>query len=230
MAFKKQSVGGALIAGYDGEVALTIMELIADGKTLSEVVKLPGMPSRAAVYRWLNAYPDLARAYETARELSAQSFEEEALDMARKLKGENDFTNGKTRQYEVAMGQFRWSAARRDPKRFGQKMEASLVVPIQINTSLDMGSGEGGRMPETASSGDNVYSITAAVEGPDETADLAGEAFELPEVPEHVMPKAKGGRPTIASIKHKTADRTRATITRKATARKRKEQINGTDL
>lgn len=231
---KEGRIGGALVPGYDGEVAMKVMEAIAEGKTLVEVSKMQGMPSRATIYRWLAAYPDLAKAYEVAREISAQSFEEEALDMARTLKGDNDFTGVKVRMYEAAMGQFRWSAARRDPKRYGAKTEAALVVPIQINTTLDMGSGSGDRMPVTSDAGDNIYSITASVEGPDDIAEMVDEAFNLPEDPKHTLPLKPMGRPTIASKKHKTARGISATITahsqRGKTRPKKAEKINGSNI
>src|SRR5690606_10820551 len=103
------------LAAPDVDRLLKVFEQIAEGKTLIEVLKQPGTPTRTTFYRWVELYPEVKKAYDAARELSAQSFEDEALDLARKLSGENDFTGTKVRALEVAMGQLRWSATRRDP-------------------------------------------------------------------------------------------------------------------
>lgn len=127
---------------YNPRVALAICEEIASGKTLVEITDTEGFPSRNAVYRWLTLYPKFFEAYERAKEVSAQSFEDEALAMARILKGQNDFTGTKVQAYNIAMQQLRWSAARRDPKRYGaQSQTAGIAVAakIEINTTLNLG-------------------------------------------------------------------------------------------
>lgn len=131
---------------YDPALALRICEVIASGRTVTELVKMDGMPSRPTLYRWLTLYPRFFEAFERARELSAQSFEDEAIDMARSLTGPNDFTGTKVRAYDVAMGQLRWSAARRDPQRYGQKQLGPQAMQVQIVTTLNLGQ-DGGPSP-----------------------------------------------------------------------------------
>jgi hypothetical protein len=132
-------VNKQLAVHYSPEVALGICTEIASGKTLSQVCELEGMPSRNSVYKWLSVYPKFYDAYERAKEISAQSLEDEALLMARTLTEQNDFTGTKVQAYNIAMQQLRWSAARRDPNRYGQKMNSTSVVPIQITTTLNLG-------------------------------------------------------------------------------------------
>jgi hypothetical protein len=213
-------MSGTVAAGYNTDFAVKIMEGIAGGMTIGEILKQEGMPSRATFYRWLVVYPELNKSYEAARELSAQSFEEEALDMARTLKGTNDFSGTKVRMYEVAMAQLRWSAARRDPKRYGAKQEASLVVPIQINTTLDMGNGAK-TLEGTTISPDNIYHIEAVMGDPAEDTDtLLDTALDVPE------PKPKKNGQTVGStrqkMKHKTPAQLRATLAAKGISSKRK--------
>lgn len=125
---------------YTPEIAMRICEAAADGDTLVEICSRDDMPGRNTVYRWLTLYPKFFDAYERAKELSAQSLEEEALMMARTLKGPNDFTSVKVQAYNIAMQQLRWSAARRNPRVYGTGVDAgSNKVPITINTTLNIG-------------------------------------------------------------------------------------------
>lgn len=153
-------INAKLPVKYSPETALAICEEIASGKTLVEVCQLPGMPSRNTIYKWLTVYPKFYDAFERAKEISAQSLEEEALTYARALAGPNDFTGVKVSAYNVAMTQLRWSAARRDPNRFGQKMNSTSVVPIQITTTLNLGQ-DGQPATDNAS---NIYTVEARVE------------------------------------------------------------------
>lgn len=216
---------------YEPEIALAICELIADGKTLVEVTDMEGMPARATVYRWLSAFPKFFDAYERAREVSAQSFEDEALRYARELTHANDFTGTKVQAYNIAMQQLRWSASRRDPQRYGQKQITNTTVPIQITTSLNLGQEGMGAPQDIAKS---VYTVEATVavgsgfiEGDEadnverlvasgEVLDLepAGEendalAFGVPEKQKQDLHVPKPGRPRK---RHKTPGGTAKTI------------------
>jgi hypothetical protein len=146
--------------GYDHDVALAICELVAGGKTLRNISKRGGFPSRSTIYAWLVLNPKFYDAYERAKELSAQHFEEEALDMSRELREANDFSGTKVQAYNVAMGQLRWSAARRDKTRYGQQIQGQTTVPIQINTTLNLG--QEGQGPATSDSV-SIYTVEAAI-------------------------------------------------------------------
>jgi hypothetical protein len=165
---------------YTPERALDICEFVAEGGTLTDICTgKDGMPVRATFHRWCAQYPDLHKAYLAARELSALSLEEEALGLARKLKNAgSDITGVKVRAFEVAMAQFRWSAVRRDPKRYGQSAEKSSAVNIQINTTLDLGSDGAGPGLE----GQAIYTVTAHVpaepEATEDRDDVTPEELE----------------------------------------------------
>lgn len=160
--------------GYDHDVALAICQLVAEGKTLRNISKRAGFPGRSTIYGWLTLNPKFYDAYERAKELSAQHFEDEALDMSRELREANDFSGTKVQAYNIAMGQLRWSAARRDKTRYGQQVQGQTTVPIQINTTLNLGQeGQGPPTSETQS----VYSVSATVSlGP--TPEEYDEAME----------------------------------------------------
>jgi hypothetical protein len=202
---------------YAPELALDICTLVAEGKTLVEIAKTDGMPSRKTIYKWLSVYPKFFAAYERARELSGQSLEDEALILARMLAVQNDFTGTKVQAINYSMQQLRWSAAHRDPARYGTKQSTTAVIPVQINTTLNLGQ-EG--QPPAADISQSTYTIEFEVktngnpeeqpatndQPPDEpyTIDLEPavpdtddevRAFGLPETEEQDLHKPKRGRP-----------------------------------
>lgn len=233
-----------LAVKYSPEIALAICEAIASGKTLSNIVDDDNMPSRQTIYRWLTVYPKFFSAYERAREVAAQSFEDEALDMARKLAGPNDFTGTKVQAFNIAMQQLRWSAARRDPKRYGQTVNNTAGIAIQINTTLNLGQDGKAAVDDNTSGYTIEYTVPATnaetdedpdeveritqraevVETDDETADNR-LTFDLPETETQQLHNPANGRPRKGSRSspgsthrkgHKPVSRTKALITKMA--------------
>lgn len=163
LGLHRQRVGGRFVTAYDPGVALKVCELVAEGLTLSEICKPGGgMPHRQTFHRWVVADVELQKAYMAARELSAHSMEEEALDIARELRKEGDLSSAKVRAYDVAMNQLRWSASRRNPRVYSERGQLQITVPIQINTSLNL---DEGPPPEQART-DNVYDVKGLIELP----------------------------------------------------------------
>lgn len=119
--------------------ALKSIQYFMEGNTWAQIHERGG-------YTWgifqqmMVQFPDLAKSYSEARRVSAQSFEDKALALADKLAGPNEFTGTGVRAKEVAMNQYRWSASRRNPTEFAEAgaKQLSVVVPVQINSSLNL--------------------------------------------------------------------------------------------
>lgn len=124
-------------------IAAKVVKMVSEGFTLREVCKRPGMPSYQTFYNWMALTPDLAKAYKQARALSAQMLEEEALDSARHLVDNADgVTAPQVAAFNALLSQLRWSAEKRDPGTFGTNSTINVKVPIQINTTLNLGEDE----------------------------------------------------------------------------------------
>lgn len=183
----RERVGGRYVTAYSPELALKMCEQIANGWTLSALCREDGYPLRQTFHRWVVQTPELARAYAAAKELSAHAMEEEALDMARLLTdGGDKVTQIMVRAFEVAMNQLRWSAMRRNPKVYSDKGLVSITVPIQINTSLDMGANATAPNEEMP----NIYTISAEVKVPVEEVEAEGKLL-TGKVPAKVVHKPK---------------------------------------
>lgn len=138
--FKRTEVGGRWLTSYDPHIALEMVERIAEGETLVQITKDKKFPTRGTFMKWMVRVPELREAYMAARELSALSMEEEAIENAREVR-KNPGTAQAVRAAEIAINQLRWSASRRDPKNYGDKGLAATIVPVTIQTTLNLGEG-----------------------------------------------------------------------------------------
>jgi hypothetical protein len=196
-------------------IVLGICEKVAAGELIKDFLG-PGRPKGWPTWRvfgqWQTEYPAIREMYRTARELSGQVMEDRALEIAQKLvtKGE-EYTGTFVQGAGKAMEQFRWSAERRAPGDFGTKAATQTIVPIQINTTLDLGQPGGG----SARDAGNPFSFTveriveaeaeevaepeAPTEPPDGWAQLAASLppeaakFGLKEWPKLRVPRDPGG-------------------------------------
>lgn len=133
--------GGRFFTKYDPNIALDIVERIADGELLSKITDKDAIPltiTKQTFLRWVATVPELSTAYSAAMQISAHSFEEKAIDKAEKTA----LAPGTPQNVSAAsllISQYRWSAARRNPTRYSDKGNTQIVVPININTTLDLG-------------------------------------------------------------------------------------------
>jgi hypothetical protein len=191
-------------AGYGEAIAFKIIDAIMEGKSFRWISTRPGMPGITTIYRWMAQFPDFKEAVENARAISAMTFEDKALEVAEDLTNERgeDWTNAQLRARELALKQWGWSAERRDPGRFGSRMAPSTVVPIQINTTLDLGGGSTAKL--------TPYEMHAQIAS--DAVEEAPRKLDLrPPAPEKVKPG------------HKTAMGIRMTNTARADVKRNKD-------
>lgn len=144
MGLSRVEVGGRYFTKYDPNIALDIVEKIADGELLSKITGKDAVPltvTKQTFLRWVSTVPELSKAYAAAVQISAHAFEEKAIDKAERTAA----SPGSPQNVSAAsllISQYRWSAARRNPTRYSDKGNTQIVVPININTTLDLGNGE----------------------------------------------------------------------------------------
>lgn len=197
---------GRNVTRYEPAVALKIIEGVAQGQLVYKICEAQNMPSATTFYRWLAEEPALREAYMGARQLSATWFEEEAIAMAQAAAFADEApTTDRMRAVQSYIEQLKWSAIRRDPKNYSEKGTLNVVVPIQINTSLDLGghaSGKGGsEIPD-------IYTIEAQVAqpGPDDASDAGPrEETAQPQIRSPDIIKEMASRPSRAPAALKQA-------------------------
>lgn len=133
--------GGRWYTKYDPGLALDIVERIADGELLSKITAKDAQPltvTKQTFLRWVATVPELQTAYAAAVQISAHAFEEKAIDKAERTA----LVPGSPQNVSAAsllISQYRWSAARRNPTKYSDKGNTQIVVPVNINTSLNLG-------------------------------------------------------------------------------------------
>ncbi len=121
---------------YTPELAAKFCAAIADGKTIRAVCKLPGMPSKATVFRWLREHVDFQQMYETATDERADTLIDEIVEIADNCKVDADSIRKAKLRIHARVEQ----AQRMKPRKYGNKMQLTGEGggPIQSKATLDV--------------------------------------------------------------------------------------------
>ena len=154
--------------------------------------------------------PTLALAFKLSREVSAYALEEEAITRLRRAADDpKSLPHGAMTAISRLVEQLRWSSEKRHPSVYSAKAALNLTVPIQINTSLDMGDGGATSAPGFA----NIYELKA--DGPEQgpvtrTYELKAEVIrDADRIPEDTIREMGGLDPPEASVVGTPAARSR---------------------
>lgn len=168
--------GGRFYTKYDPSIALDIVERVAEGELLSKICAKDAVPltvTKQTFLRWVASVPELQTAYSAAIQISAHSFEEKAIDRAQRV-ADAPGSPQNVSAASLLISQYRWSAARRNPTRYSDKGNTQIVVPINITSSLDLGTGEQTSNVEVP----DIYTISLPV--------VEGEFSEVTDEPGNV--------------------------------------------
>lgn len=123
---------------YTKELADKICDLLAEGKSLTQISRMKGMPSRNAIWKWQDRYPDFGDRSVQARARGADVYDESRrqsnaylLKLVRDaaLSG-RDIPKGVVEGLKVAMQEDARSAANLNPQRFSEKQK------IDVNSTV----------------------------------------------------------------------------------------------
>lgn len=106
---------------YTPERATEICEWLANGKSLASYCEEEDNPSHASIYRWLEKHEDFREAFARARETQAHH-DADKLNRISELLQAGVIAPDVARVITDAM---KWTAARRAPKSYGDKVQLS---------------------------------------------------------------------------------------------------------
>jgi hypothetical protein len=120
---------------FDQEIADEILEAISSGTGLVTFLKSrEELPSYPTVMRWIRANPEFSASYAQAREDMADADADKIADVAQAvLEGALDPNAAR-----VAIDAYKWSAGKRRPKRYGEKLEVENIGTVQVAHTLDI--------------------------------------------------------------------------------------------
>ena len=120
---------------FDQDTADEICEAIASGHGLISYLKSdPELPSYSTVMRWVRDFPEFADQYARAREDMADNDADKIADVAQRV--EDGLIDPAAAR--VAIDAYKWSAGKRRPKRYGEKLEVENTGSVQVTHTLDV--------------------------------------------------------------------------------------------
>ena len=99
---------------YTPELADDICAHLSRGISLNRICQLPHMPGHTAVWQWLERYPEFASKYARAREVQAEYYADEMVDISDTADKEN------AQAIRVRVDTRKWIAAKLRPKKYGE--------------------------------------------------------------------------------------------------------------
>jgi hypothetical protein len=132
---------------YTADIATTICNRIGNGESLRKICDGNGMPSKTTVMRWLAEHKAFRDQYAQAREVQADHYLEEIVEIADDtsgdvIKGEDGAPDRQNSEFvnrsRLRVDTRKWIMARLAPKKYGDKVEHTgpnggpLVTRIEL--------------------------------------------------------------------------------------------------
>jgi hypothetical protein len=92
-----------------------ILRFVTEGKTLTQVSKIPGMPPVHTVFKWLRKYPEFKSQMNEARKARAEYYADKAIDTAELT--EED----KVQSDRLKTDTYKWAAEVNDRETYGKQ-------------------------------------------------------------------------------------------------------------
>lgn len=130
---------------YTEEIADAICARIAEGESVRAICKSDESPAMSTIFKWLRDNPSFSEQYARAKEIQAEAFSDELLDIADD--GVNDFVeiqkkNGAVvlcdqeniQRSKLRVDTRKWLMSKFAPKKYGDKLaiDGNLAVGVQL--------------------------------------------------------------------------------------------------
>lgn len=120
---------------FDPAVGDIICERLIDGESLRRICEDDDMPAKSTVMKWLASgkHPSFVDQYTRAREVAADTDFDDIGHIARQAaRGEIEPNAAR-----AAMDGLKWTAAKRQPKKYGDKIEHEHTGGLKLNVTPD---------------------------------------------------------------------------------------------
>ena len=113
---------------FTQEIADEICEHIAQGKSVRWICSDEKMPGQTTVYRWLRENDEFRQQYTHARELQAEYYADEIIEIADEAKNED------AQVARLRVDARKWKASKLAPKKYGDKLDLNHSGGIAVET------------------------------------------------------------------------------------------------
>lgn len=115
-------------SGYTEQKAIAVCQIIASGKPYTpEIARRLGLPTFSTIFRWLQEKEDFRQLYAQARELQADAYAEQIVDIA-----DTDPDSQRARNRIDAR---KWHASHTNPKRWGDRASLDITNKLEIGST-----------------------------------------------------------------------------------------------
>lgn len=134
---------------YSNDLADKFCALIIEGETIRDICALEDMPSVTTFFKWLREHENFAKQYARAKEIQAELFISEIVDIADD--GRNDWMEKKLQSGEIVevanhehiqrsrvrIDSRKWLASKFMPKKYGDRIihAGDADAPLRTETS-----------------------------------------------------------------------------------------------
>ena len=122
---------------YSKRIFQDICNRIISGDSLLKICSEPDYPDRITFFRWLEKAPELLATYTRAKELQADYYAEQMLDVIDNASSTRD----EIERAKVKVETLKWIASKLKPKKYGDKLDVTsdgerIERPIYGGASL----------------------------------------------------------------------------------------------
>lgn len=127
MSFSQRLSPGAP-ADYNPGIAAQVCEMMAEGKNLIEICKLPGMPKMHHIFVWVLKDDRFAQLYNSARLMQADAYAEQMAAIA-------DEKASDVRRAQLRISTRQWIVSRLNPRKYGELRHVDISGGIDLHVS-----------------------------------------------------------------------------------------------
>jgi hypothetical protein len=104
-----------------------ILNLIADGNTITTIGLMEGLPTKNVIQSWLRDYPEFRQKMKIAREVRAESFHDKIVDLVDTVEEDT------AKRDRVKLDALKWAAEVNNPEVYGKQTNVKgSVAAVQI--------------------------------------------------------------------------------------------------
>lgn len=119
---------------YSALQAAAISHLVAEGKSIREIARIPGFPSVQVIRAWRRLNPEFEELLTLAKKDRAEFYQEKAMDSVDNIVSKDDASAAK-----VKFEAYKWAASVDDPDIFGAKTKISGDLTAPLTLMIDTG-------------------------------------------------------------------------------------------
>ena len=120
-------------SAYTPELATELCALITEGGTIESIAKKAGVKPRS-IWKWLEKYPEFVHKYVRAREAQGDAYADKVVNIVGRVIDPETPEHLKldANSARVAIDALKWSAAKRSPRKYGDRIATELTGAIKL--------------------------------------------------------------------------------------------------